>query len=135
GTGIFNRISGQAKLLRQRASGRQFCAIDQRAKNGGSNLDFQNRYVQRDITALRSQLIMGEAYTTGETFDSVNIRGARLYSDSRMLPSSQASYAPIIRGVANSNARVTITQGGYKIYETTVPPGAFIIDDLSPSGF
>ncbi|MBJ5304214.1 fimbria/pilus outer membrane usher protein, partial [Salmonella enterica subsp. enterica serovar London] len=105
------------------------------AKNGGSNLDFQNRYVQRDITALRSQLIMGEAYTTGETFDSVNIRGARLYSDSRMLPSSQASYAPIIRGVANSNARVTITQGGYKIYETTVPPGAFIIDDLSPSGF
>ncbi|WP_170913433.1 fimbria/pilus outer membrane usher protein, partial [Salmonella enterica] len=82
-----------------------------------------------------SQLIMGEAYTTGETFDSVNIRGARLYSDSRMLPSSQASYAPIIRGVANSNARVTITQGGYKIYETTVPPGAFIIDDLSPSGF
>lgn len=104
-------------------------------KEGGSNLDFQNRYVQRDIPALRSQLIMGEAYTTGETFDSVNIRGARIYSDSRMLPSSQASFAPIIRGVANTNAKVTITQGGYKIYEATVPPGAFVIDDLSPSGF
>ena len=23
----------------------------------------------------------------------------------------------------------------YKIYETTVPPGAFVIDDLSPSGY
>ena len=78
---------------------------------------------------------MGDAYTTGETFDSVNVRGMRLYSDSRMLPSALASYAPIIRGVANSNAKVTVTQNGYKIYESTVPPGEFVIDDLSPSGF
>ena len=80
-------------------------------------------------------MIVGDAYTTGETFDSVNVRGMRLYSDSRMLPSALASYAPIIRGVANSNAKVTVTQNGYKIYESTVPPGEFVIDDLSPSGF
>ncbi|EEE2001257.1 outer membrane usher protein [Salmonella enterica subsp. enterica serovar Kotte] len=104
-------------------------------QDGGSNLDFQNRYLQRDLPSLRSQLIVGESYTTGETFDSVNVRGVRLYSDSRMLPSALASYAPIIRGVANTNAKVTITQGGYKIYEATVPPGAFAIDDISPSGF
>ena len=55
-------------------------------KNGVNNFDFQNRYLQRDLPTLRSQLIVGEAYTTGETFDSVNVRGARLYSDSRMLP-------------------------------------------------
>ena len=61
----------------------------------------------------------GESYTTGETFDSVSIRGIRLYSDSRMLPPTLASFAPIIHGVANTNAKVTITQGGYKIYETT----------------
>lgn len=103
--------------------------------DGGSNFDFQNRYVQRDLPALRSQLIIGEAYTTGETFDSVSIRGARLYSDSRMLPSQLANYAPVIRGVANSNAKVTITQSGYKIYESTVPPGPFEINDLSPSGY
>lgn len=103
--------------------------------DGGSNFDFQNRYVQRDLTALRSQLMLGEAYTTGETFDSVSIRGVRLYSDSRMLPSQLANYAPVIRGVANTNAKVTITQGGYKIYESTVPPGPFEINDLSPSGY
>lgn len=73
-------------------------------------LDFQDRYLQRDIPAIRSQVIVGDAYTTGETFDSVNVRGMRLYSDSRMLPSALASYAPIIRGVANSNAKVTVTQ-------------------------
>lgn len=84
---------------------------------------------------MRSQVIVGDAYTTGETFDSVNVRGMRLYSDSRMLPSALASYAPIIRGVASSNAKVSVTQNGYKIYESTVPPGEFVIDDLSPSGF
>ncbi len=104
-------------------------------KDSGSSFDYQNRYLQRDLPALRSQLIMGEAYTTGETFDSVKIRGARLYSDTRMLPSQLASYAPIIHGVANSNAKVTITQGDYKIYEATVPPGPFEISDISPSGY
>lgn len=104
-------------------------------KDGGSNIDYQNRYVQRDIAALRSQLIIGESSTSGESFDTVNLRGVRLYSESQMLPPQLASYAPTIRGVANSNAKVTITQNGYKIYETTVPPGPFVIDDLSPSGY
>lgn len=103
--------------------------------DAGSNVEFMNRYVQRDITAIRSQLIMGESYTTGETFDSVSIRGIRLYSDSRILPPVLANFAPTIRGVANTNAKVSITQSGYKIYETTVPPGPFVIDDLSPSGY
>lgn len=100
------------------------------SQDNGNSFDFQDRYLQRDIPAIRSQVIVGDAYTTGETFDSVNVRGMRLYSDSRMLPSALASYAPIIRGVANSNAKVTVTQNGYKIYESTVPPGEFVIDDL-----
>lgn len=104
-------------------------------KDGDSNIDYQNRYVQRDIAALRSQLIIGESGTSGEAFDTINLRGIRLYSESQMLPPQLSSYAPTIRGVANSNAKVTITQNGYKIYETTVPPGPFMIDDLSPSGY
>ncbi|ECD9610589.1 outer membrane usher protein [Salmonella enterica subsp. salamae] len=104
-------------------------------KDGGSSIEYQNRYIQRDIAALRSQLIIGESGTSGEAFDTVNLRGVRLYSESQMLPPQLSSYAPTIRGVANSNAKVTITQNGYKIYETTVPPGPFVIDDLSPSGY
>lgn len=101
----------------------------------GSNLDFQNNYLQRELPFIRSQLVVGETYTTGETFDSVSIKGVRLYSDDRMLPPSMTGFAPVIRGVANSNAKVTVTQGGYKIYEGTVPPGEFAIDDISPSGY
>lgn len=104
-------------------------------KERGGSFEFQDKYLQRDVAKLRSQLIAGETNTTGESFDSVPVRGLRLYSDSRMLPPALASYSPVIRGVANSNAKVTITQNGYKIYETTVPPGPFSIDDLSPAGF
>ncbi|HGU0956376.1 TPA: Yad fimbria usher protein HtrE, partial [Escherichia coli] len=129
---IYAAFNGGMNLgaWRLRASGNYNWMTD-----SGSNYDFKNRYIQRDIASLRSQLILGESYTTGETFDSVSIRGIRLYSDSRMLPPTLASFAPIIHGVANTNAKVTIMQGGYKIYETTVPPGAFVIDDLSPSGY
>src|SRR5256885_9527612 len=67
--------------------------------------------------------------------DSTSFRGIRLNSDDRMLPDSQRGYAPLVRGVANTNARVTITQNGIKLYETTVAPGAFVINDLYPTGY
>src|SRR2546427_6992467 len=67
--------------------------------------------------------------------DSTSFRGIRLNSDDRMLPDSQRGYAPVVRGVANTNARVTITQNGIKLYETTVAPGAFVINDLYPTGY
>ena len=52
----------------------------------------------------------------------MSLRGARMYSDDRMLPMGSTGYAPVIRGVANSNAKVSVTQSGNKIYETSVPP-------------
>ncbi|ETD61260.1 fimbria/pilus outer membrane usher protein, partial [Escherichia coli] len=45
----------------------------------GGNFDIQNSYMQRELPFIRSQLVVGETYTTGETFDSVGIKGARLY--------------------------------------------------------
>ncbi len=50
-----------------------------------------------------------------------------------MLPDSQRGFAPTIRGVAHSNARVSVRQHGYTIYETYVAPGAFVISDLFPT--
>ena len=60
---------------------------------------------------------------------------ATLGSDDRMYPESQRGYAPVVRGIANSNARVQVRQNGNIIYETTVAPGAFEIDDLYPTGY
>jgi outer membrane usher protein len=98
---------------------------------------YQNNltFAQHDLTELKAQLTLGDSYTSGELLDSVRIRGAIVASDTRMLPSSLRGYAPVIRGVAESNARVVIKQRGYVIYETTVVPGPYAIDDLYPSGY
>lgn len=100
--------------------------------DSGRKIDAISTYVQRDIDVLRAQLTMGDTFSDGDLFDSVSVRGVRLASDDRMLPSSQTSYAPVVRGIAATNARVTIRQRGYVIYEATVPPGNFEISDLSP---
>ena len=91
-------------------------------------------YAERSLIPWRSKLLLGEAVTEGRVFDSVGILGMRLESEDRMYPSSQRGFAPVVRGVANTNARVRIIQRGVQIYETTVPPGRFVIDDLYPTG-
>lgn len=94
-----------------------------------------NSYLQRDVAALKSQLTLGESNTSGEIFDTLPYRGIQLASDDRMVPLSMRGYAPVIRGVARSNARVTISQAGNLLHQTTVSPGAFIINDLYAIGY
>ncbi|WP_233453220.1 fimbria/pilus outer membrane usher protein [Pseudomonas carnis] len=101
----------------------------------GSRYQALDTYAQRDITALKSQLTVGESNTTGEIFDTLSYRGVQLSTDDRMLPDSMRGYAPVIRGIARTNARVTIRQAGNILLETTVAPGAFVIDDLYSTGY
>jgi outer membrane usher protein len=101
----------------------------------GARYHALNTYVQRDITSLKSQLTVGQANTSGEIFDTLPYSGIQLASDDRMLPDSMRGYAPVIRGIARTNARVTIRQSGNVLLETTVAPGAFVIDDLYPTGY
>ncbi|MBJ2253987.1 fimbrial biogenesis outer membrane usher protein [Pseudomonas sp. MF6784] len=101
----------------------------------GNNYQALDSYAQRDITALKSQLTVGESNTSGEIFDTLSYRGVQLASDDRMLPDSMRGYAPVIRGIARTNARVTIRQAGNILLETTVAPGAFVIDDLYSTGY
>ncbi len=95
--------------------------------------DTQSTWLQRDVRSLKSLLRIGDTYTTGDVFDSIQFRGVQLMSDDEMLPDSQRGFAPTIRGVAHSNAKVTVSQHGYVIYETFVSPGAFAISDLYPT--
>ncbi|CAI1604321.1 Outer membrane usher protein fimD precursor [Serratia quinivorans] len=89
--------------------------------------------LQRDIIPLKAQMLLGDSATPSDIFDSVQIRGVQVYSDDDMLPDSLKGYAPVIRGIAQSNARVTVKQNGFTIYETYVSPGAFAIRDLYPA--
>ncbi len=91
-------------------------------------------FAQRDITALKSQLTLGETFSDGQIFDSVRFRGAALVSDDAMLPDSERLYAPVVRGVAQSNATVEVRQNGFLLFSGNVSPGPFEITDIYPSG-
>ena len=90
-------------------------------------------YLQRDIASLGGQLTIGDSTTPGNFFDAFQFRGVQLASDDGMLPDSQQGYAPTIRGVAQTNARVTVRQNGFVVYSTYVAPGPFVLDDLYPT--
>lgn len=64
-------------------------------------------------------------------FDSFRYLGASLVSDDNMLPPNLRGYAPEVKGVAETNARVTVSQQGRVLYETTVAAGPFSIQDLN----
>nr|WP_232482417.1 fimbria/pilus outer membrane usher protein [Burkholderia ubonensis] len=105
------------------------------SERSGSRYQDISTYMQRDLPSVSSQLVIGETFTAGDLFDSTQFRGVRLSTDDRMLPDSLRGYAPVVRGIANTNAKVTIRQNGVTLYETTVSPGPFEIDDLYPTGY
>ncbi|EOT8867020.1 FimD/PapC N-terminal domain-containing protein, partial [Escherichia coli] len=59
-----------------------------------------NTSAERDIISLRSRLTVGDSYTDGDIFDSVNFRGLKINSTEAMLPDSQHGFAPVIHGIA-----------------------------------
>lgn len=90
----------------------------------------QQTFLQHDINRLKAQFTAGESHTGAEVFDSIAYRGVNLASDEAMQPQSQRGFAPVIRGVASSNAEVSVRQNGNLIYRTNVAPGAFALDDI-----
>jgi outer membrane usher protein len=87
-------------------------------------------WVQRPVESLNSVMTLGDSYTDSSLFGSMSFNGVKLATDERMWPQGKRGYAPEVRGVAASSAHVVIKQLGKVIYETHVPPGAFVIDDL-----
>ncbi|EMF6145084.1 fimbria/pilus outer membrane usher protein [Escherichia coli] len=89
---------------------------------------------ERGINSLRSRLTLGEDYTPSDIFDSVPFRGVMLGSDESMVPYNQREFAPVVRGIARTQARIEVRQNGYLIDSRTVAPGAFALTDLPLTG-
>lgn len=87
----------------------------------------------RAIPRWRANLTLGENYINSEIFSSWRYTGASLESDDRMLPPKLRGYAPQVSGIADTNARVVISQQGRILYDSTVPAGPFTIQDLDSS--
>ncbi|WP_157774672.1 fimbria/pilus outer membrane usher protein [Aeromonas sp. CA23] len=118
--------------IRQQSS---FTNTDSSTSASQSDWKSIRTYAQRPLVNIGSELTIGDAYTSGNQFGSIGIRGVQLNTDERMRPASQRGYAPTIRGIANTTAKVVVKQNGKEVYQTTVAPGAFIIDDLYPTSY
>jgi len=104
-------------------------------RTGRTHWNNINTTATHDITRWKAQFTIGDGYTQGIVFDTTPFRGITMYSDDRMLPDSQQGYAPVVRGTANTQARVEVRQNGNLLYQTTVAPGPFVIDDLYATGY
>ena len=93
--------------------------------------DWNQVYAFRPLPSIGARLTVGQTYLRSDIFDSFRFAGAALTSDQRMLPPTLRGYAPQVTGVAQTNARVVITQRGRVLYQTKVTPGPFVIQDLS----
>lgn len=100
----------------------------------GSKWTNNTRYLQRGIAMLNSEVRLGDSYTSSDLFDSFRFRGISLHTDMRMYPDAYQGFAPVIRGVAQTNALIKVSQNGTVIYQTNVPPGEFAIDNILPTG-
>ncbi|KGM22930.1 fimbrial assembly protein [Stenotrophomonas maltophilia] len=100
----------------------------------GTRYNAGTTQLRRNLPALGAQLTLGEASTMGDMLAPVNYRGVSLQTDPRMLPDSQREYAPVVRGVAQTNARVTIRQREQVLHESMVAAGPFVIDDFHAIG-
>ncbi|MGG4609750.1 fimbria/pilus outer membrane usher protein [Providencia sp. Me31A] len=97
--------------------------------------DSNQTYLKAPIVPLKSSMTLGQFYTEGNLFDSVSLRGVKLATDDSMYLDGVTNYVPEIRGIAQSNALVTVRQNNVVIYQTSVPPGPFDLQDVNPSGY
>ncbi|MDW2643206.1 outer membrane usher protein [Citrobacter sp. HN-141] len=95
--------------------------------NGGEYSSY-DLFIERDIAALQGKLEMGDVRTTSDVLDSVSLDGVHLYHDNQMNPAFN-NYVPTIRGVASSNAKITVRQRDRIVTQVTVPPGPYAISD------
>jgi len=95
---------------------RNYSTWNKSSQSKDDNWDNVYTYSERNIIPLKSVLTLGEKFSPSDIFDSVPFKGAQLATDDSMDAESLQGYAPVVRGIAKTNAKVLIKQNGYTIY-------------------
>lgn len=102
------------------------------SSTGHSKWNVLNTYLQHDYSFWQGgQFTAGQASTDGNILESIPFEGVMLQSDDAMLNPDLGGFAPVVSGIANSNAVVSVYQGGALIFKQNVPPGPFEFKDLT----
>lgn len=104
-----------------------------KSSTGASQWQAIQTYAERDIVPIKGTITAGQLTSDSKLFDSFNFSGIKLATEDTMYSDTMMSFAPVITGIAKSNAKITIKQNNYQIYQKFVPPGPFSISDYNPS--
>lgn len=88
-------------------------------------------FIEHDIKELISTFRGGELSTSSSILDNFSYYGGSVINNREMIKSNLYNYSPIVQGMANSYAEVSIRQNGIIVYKTNVPPGPFYLNDLT----
>ncbi|GAB2649499.1 PefC/AfrB family outer membrane usher protein [Vibrio panuliri] len=94
------------------------------------NVDLPLLTASRALYDLKADLTLGRTFTSNSLVGGVSLVGVGLVSNSSMSP-SDLGYAPAFTGIAKTNARVSLVQGGVTIYSELMPPGPFEISGVN----
>ncbi|WP_342601552.1 fimbria/pilus outer membrane usher protein [Proteus terrae] len=87
-------------------------------------------YTYRQINSFSALFYGGKFSPTTRILPTDKIIGFQLISNNLISSNNLYANKPIIEGIADTEAQVVIKQGDKVIYESTVPPGPFIINSL-----
>lgn len=96
----------------------------------GDSVDIPMVTATRALHGLKADLTLGKTSVGNSLVGGASLLGIGIASNSSML-AKDVGYTPLFSGVANSHARVTLSQNGSTIYSEMVPPGPFEIDNAS----
>ncbi|WP_447884847.1 fimbria/pilus outer membrane usher protein [Serratia fonticola] len=100
--------------------------------NEKRNFESSSLYSQRRLDSVKGTLTAGEFNTSSDVFQSMVVTGIQIKTNEAFLSNEQRIYAPVIYGVARTNARIEVIQSGMTIYKKNIAAGAFALDDVIP---
>ncbi|TAL54755.1 fimbria/pilus outer membrane usher protein [Pandoraea sp.] len=98
--------------------------------NGKSSWNYLHTYVQRTFVDARSIMQAGEITLGSSLFAGIPLHGVQLMPERALTEAASASAGAVVRGIAQTQARVEVHQNGSLVYSTLVPPGPFVLDRL-----
>ncbi|WP_368868876.1 fimbria/pilus outer membrane usher protein, partial [Proteus penneri] len=91
-------------------------------------------YAYRQLNTMLATLNMGEFRPTSRMLSTDKLIGFQLISSNLLSGNDLYMNSPIIEEIAESHAEIKVKQQGKTIYETIVPPGPFVLNDLPVIG-
>ena len=99
-------------------------------QNDVANYSSNQVTLYRDINNLISNSRLSLGHVSLDGINSVPLMGLVIETEPLMRPEGERYYAPLIEQIANSHALVKVLQNGRVVYEKSVTPGPFTIDNL-----